>query len=303
MEDITVDSKLYNPEKIIADRLQGKSFAKVRIFKTLRTKPNSLTSLRFLENNKLEISYVTRILCDKTDINIDELVLFCPLEDVPEYFINQARCISIRTGLLAHNSDRKLDKKYRHKVKKPFYMYDDHEQMMPNCKYCVRNVTEFAGVNLELIACLKLQAEYDELVDMIEYILSEDLSFPAMIISHTRTSDARVLDMAIVANIKVQTMWFNDGPFKNFLKFISLTSTPRVRWAISTDSTYHNSIRSQIAVELTDEPADISNNFTLVECKCRQIYCDIYSNLVNPIVKRNQKYSYEQRFAKIKPIM
>lgn len=269
--------------------LRGKTFSKVKIVDASK----SLAYLRIhLHDNKLIICYISQFHCDPVDVTIDELVLNCPISSIPEFLLEQASCIRILGDLQSQ-----LPPKHRHKFKRNVYSTLYWNSIVPNCTYHALGVSELMRIDLKLVSCLTLTGNVENLMDMVKYVVNnQESKFRKVSIRHIRFNSSFPFDMSLAANIDTDMMYFNNGPFCNFRKFISETAIPCVRWATKEDRQSQLLRCREIAKELaTEAEANIEDNFTLTRFTGTDVYWSKYKD-VRELAARNAEFALNRRF-------
>lgn len=270
--------------------LAGKTYSKLTIVDV--NKYSGYQPGIYPHKDRLAIYYVDQFHCEPVDVTIDELVLRCPVTAVPEFLLDRASYIRVDGDI-----QTQLPPEYRHKFKRSVYsmLYQCH--MVPGCTYHALGVSELMEIDLKLVNRLILTGSINNLMDMVEYVSNDqDLKFRKVSIRHARFNSDIPFDMSLAANIKADIMYFNDGAFYNFRKFVSETTVPRIQWGTKESEQIHSFRCRTITKELaTEVEANIEDNFTLVWFTGADIYWNHYED-VQKLAARNAAFALNRRF-------
>jgi len=280
-----------NPGDVIANELRGKSYEKVTITKVLSKDRRHFTAIEE-DRDKLTITYRGHISCSEVKLNISVLVVH-DWKEVPEFILRQTQYIRSNIPLQPHLA---------HKRKFNSYYNGCKSEIKPNSKYMAHYVSDFDDLNFACVSKLTLSATYQDLVDMINYLISQApirvLKELTILYQITEPrSNAPFFNLSLLAGIKTRKLSLNNSKYIGFWKLMSMATIPYVNWAPAINIAHHHAqLTPAISEELNRDPEeDIRDNFVLTKfCTCSP-YAAHYKK-VSEIVIRNQEIENNRRF-------
>jgi hypothetical protein len=309
MSRVFVNKNTEEERNLVSNFLEGKNYRKVYIVSLPSRKKGPFTIYEE-EQDVLHITYSNIIIYKKAQLNIDTLILNEKykkyLKYIPRFIVNQSTYI-----ILKFNPDNiRVPRELLPKIKKKYYDYKSKDKILPNSNYIVWRAEDIDGINWSHVSKLFIKSNLDGLIETVKYLnCHTELEFKEVFILYDELDRDRdstpVFDLSLLANINTKKLSINNSKYIGFRKLVATTSIPRISWTYCTILRTYESLLYEINNELRDdEPADIENNYTLVEFKCNAVYTNIYPDVVE-LVKRNIEISKQKRLActKVAPII
>ena len=285
-----------NPAEVISNELRGKTYSKVYIKKMHQNTSRYFTRLDQV-CDKLTITFRGHLSCDRDiDVHIAVLVIVRIDDwfDIPRGLLNGADYIM--------TTHPKIPDELLPKIKLSIYRNDTKHQLKPDSRYNAKMVSDFEGVNFGLVSKLWLTVDYENMMDMMQYLAFHDyLVFKEVIVSYRHESprsSAPFFDLSLLAGIKTRKLSLNNSKYTGFWKLVSLTAIPYISWRTAVNASNYRDTIMSISEELQlDEEVDISENYTLLKFLPILPYRLHYSKVLE-LCERNKRFDYEKRFAR-----